>query len=118
LRLRRTRAVPPTNARRGAAGHGGWAYLDFKINGQPQAAKNEWLKTGRDSACFFTPLNTVQDLTIGAAELAVPNDAKKEYGKACESLAAGKIADAEKHLRKATELFPNILRVGSYLAKY
>jgi tetratricopeptide (TPR) repeat protein len=86
---------------------GGWVYLDFKINGQPQAAKNEWLKTGRDSACFFPPLNTVQDLTVGAAELAVPNNAKKEYGKACESLAAGKIADAEKHLRKATELFPN-----------
>ena len=85
---------------------GGWEYLDFKINGQPLAAKNEWLKTGRDSACFFSPLNTVQDLTVGAAELAVPNDAKKEYGKACESLAAGKIADAEKHLRKATELYP------------
>ena len=40
---------------------GGWVYLDFKINGQPQAARSEWLKTGRDSACFFPPLNTVQD---------------------------------------------------------
>jgi len=86
---------------------GDWTYLNIQMNGQPQAAKNEWLKTGRDSACFFPPLNTVQDLTVGPAELAVPNNAKKEYGKACESLAAGKTADAEKHLRKATELFPN-----------
>jgi tetratricopeptide (TPR) repeat protein len=85
---------------------GGWVYLDQKINGQPQSAKNEWLKTGRDSACFFPPLNTVQDLTVGAAELATPSNAKKEYGKACESLAGGKIDDAEKHLRKATELYP------------
>jgi tetratricopeptide (TPR) repeat protein len=85
---------------------GGWVYLDFKINGQPQAARSEWLKTGRDSACFFPPLNTVQDLTVGAAELATPSNAKKEYGKACESLAGGKIDDAEKHLRKATELYP------------
>ena len=85
---------------------GGWQYLDFKMNSQPGAGRTEWLKTGRDSACFFPPLNTVQDLTVGTAELAVPTGAKKEYGKACESLAAGKNADAEKHLRKATELFP------------
>jgi tetratricopeptide (TPR) repeat protein len=51
-------------------------------------------------------LNTVQDLTVGASDLAVPKDAKKEYGKACESLGSGKNAEAEKHLRKATELFP------------
>ena len=86
---------------------GGWVYLDQKINGQPKAAREEWLKTGRDSACFFPPLNTVQDLTVGAAELATPGEAKKEYGKACASLAGGKTEDAEKHLRKATELYPN-----------
>lgn len=85
---------------------GGWQYLDFKFNGQPRAAKTEWLKTGRDSACFFPPLNTVQDVTVGAAELAVPNDAKKEYGKACDALASNKLSDAEKHVRKAIELFP------------
>jgi tetratricopeptide (TPR) repeat protein len=85
---------------------GGWQYLDFKFNSQPQAARSEWMKTGRDSACFFPPLNTVQDVTVGASELAVPKDAKKEYGKACEALAGGKNPDAEKHLRKATELFP------------
>ena len=85
---------------------GGWQYLDFQFNSQPLAAKNEWQKTGRDSACFFPPLNTVQDLTVEAAELGIPSDAKKEYGKACGSLAAGKTADAEKYLRKATELFP------------
>jgi tetratricopeptide (TPR) repeat protein len=81
-------------------------YLDQQINGQPGGAKKEWLTTGRDSACFFPPLNTVQDLSVGATELAVPSNAKKEYGKACESLAAGKIADGEKHLRKAIELSP------------
>jgi tetratricopeptide (TPR) repeat protein len=85
---------------------GGWQYLDFKMNSQPGVARKEWVKTGRDSACFFPPLNSVQDLTVGTAELAVPNAAKKEYGKACESLASGKNDDAEKHLRKAIELFP------------
>ena len=86
---------------------GGWQYLDFKMNSQPGVARKEWVKTGRDSACFFPPLNTVQDVTVEAADLAVPNAAKKEYGKACESLAGGKNDDAEKHLRKATELFPH-----------
>ena len=85
---------------------GGWQFLDFKMNSQPRAARTEWMKTGRDSACFFPPLNTIQDLTVGTAELAVPTGAKKEYGKACESLAAGNNGDAEKHLHKATELFP------------
>jgi tetratricopeptide (TPR) repeat protein len=85
---------------------GGWQYLDFKFNAQPQAARSEWMKTGRDSACFFPPLNTVQDLAVAASELAVPKDAKKEYGKACEALAGRKNVDAEKHLRKATDLFP------------
>jgi tetratricopeptide (TPR) repeat protein len=85
---------------------GGWQYLDFKFNSQPQASRSEWMKTGRDSACFFPPLNTVQDLTVAASELAVPKDAKKDYGKACEALAEGKSADAEKHLRNATDLFP------------
>ena len=32
---------------------GGWEYLDFKINGQPLAAKNEWLKTWQRQCLFF-----------------------------------------------------------------
>jgi len=85
---------------------GGMERMNYQINWQPRAARTEWLKTGRDSACFFPPLNTVQNYSVDAAELAIPSNAKKEYGKACDSLASGKTEDVEKHLRKATEIFP------------
>jgi hypothetical protein len=61
---------------------GGWQYLDFKMNSQPGVARTGWVKTGRDSACFFPPLNTVQDLSVGAAELSVPpNELEQQTSK-------------------------------------
>ncbi len=85
----------------------GLEHLNLEVNMKRSAAMDEWHKTGRDSACFFPPLSTVRDLTVGTAGLMVPKDAKKEYGKACESVLSRKNDDAEKHLRKAVELFPN-----------
>jgi tetratricopeptide (TPR) repeat protein len=85
----------------------GLEHLNLEINMERSSTvKDEWRKTGRDSACFFAPLNTVHDLAVGAATLAVPKDAKKEYGKACEAILAGKNEEAEKYLRKAIEIFP------------
>lgn len=80
--------------------------LDINLRGRQQT-NSEWRKSGRDSSCFFPPLDMVQDAAVGTAGLALPKNAKKEYGKACEVLADNKNDEAEKHLRKAIELFPN-----------
>ena len=85
----------------------GLEHLNLEINMErPSAVKDEWRKTGRESACFFAPLNTVRDLTVATTSLSVPKDAKKEYGKACEAVLSGKNEEAEKYLHKAIEIFP------------
>src|SRR5690242_16861203 len=83
----------------------GLQHLNLEVNMKIGKVRDEWRKTGRESACFFMPLNTVHDLTVGTATLSVPPDAKREYGKACDSVLSGKNEEAEKHLRKAIELF-------------
>jgi len=54
-------------------------------------------------ACFIPPLNSISPATIGVVDLEVPSKARSEYQTACEALHKKKVAEAEKHLRKAVE---------------
>ena len=59
----------------------------------------------REEACFLPPLNSIQTATVGVADLQVPAKARAEFENGCASLRKKKLADAEKHLRKATEQY-------------
>ncbi|MGA7685726.1 MAG: tetratricopeptide repeat protein [Terriglobales bacterium] len=52
-------------------------------------------------ACFLPPLNSVPASTVGVVDLQVPWKPHFEYQSGCDALHKKKIADAEKHLRKA-----------------
>jgi len=56
-------------------------------------------------ACFLPPLNSVSAATIGLVDLQVPWKPQAEYQSGCEALHKKKIADAEKHVRKAIEQY-------------
>jgi tetratricopeptide (TPR) repeat protein len=56
-------------------------------------------------ACFLPPLNSVPAATIGLVDLQVPWKPQAEYQSGCDALHKKKIADAEKHLRKAIEQY-------------
>src|SRR6478752_7949748 len=59
---------------------------------------------GHDT-CLLPPLN--QPLpSVSSVQLQTPAAARKEYQKACSDLKDKKIADAEKHLRKAVRDYP------------
>jgi tetratricopeptide (TPR) repeat protein len=59
--------------------------------------------TTNEYACFLPPLNSVSAATIGLVDLQVPWKPQAEYQSGCDALHKKKIADAEKHLRKAIE---------------
>ena len=52
-------------------------------------------------ACFRPPLNSISPAKIGVVDLQAPSKSQDEYQSACQSLQKNKMADAEKHLRKA-----------------
>ncbi len=54
-------------------------------------------------ACFLPPLNSISAVTVGVVDLQVPWKPRAEYQSGCDALHKKKIADAEKHLRKAVE---------------
>ena len=56
-------------------------------------------------ACFLPPLNSVSPATVGVVDLQVPWKPQYEYQSGCDALRKKKIADAEKHLRKAIEQY-------------
>lgn len=56
-------------------------------------------------ACFLPPLNSVSAATVGLVDLQVPWKPQFEYQSGCDALRKKKIADAEKHLRKAIEQY-------------
>jgi tetratricopeptide (TPR) repeat protein len=60
----------------------------------------------QEDACFLPPLSGVHSTTVGVAALQVPSKARKNYEEACAALKARKVADAEKNLRKAVQLYP------------
>jgi tetratricopeptide (TPR) repeat protein len=59
----------------------------------------------KDDTCLLPPLNEALP-SISAVQLQTPAAARKEYQKACSALKDKKIADAEKHLRKAVREYP------------
>ena len=56
---------------------------------------NSWTESG------------VRSPTVSATRLAVPGKASSEYQKACGAFKGRKLPDAESHLRKAIELYPD-----------
>jgi tetratricopeptide (TPR) repeat protein len=55
--------------------------------------------------CLLPPLNQTRP-SVSSVQLQAPAAAGKEYQKACSDLKDKKIADAEKHLRKAVREYP------------
>jgi tetratricopeptide (TPR) repeat protein len=60
----------------------------------------------KDSTCLLPPLTLVASPTIAAEQLQITAKARKEYHDACVALRKKKVADAEKHLRKAIQHYP------------
>src|SRR5690242_808466 len=55
----------------------GLEHLNLEVNLEKSfRVRDEWHKTDTERSCFFAPLNTVHDLTVGTATLSVPKDAK------------------------------------------
>ena len=59
-----------------------------------------------DASCLLPPLSRVRSPVISAVALAVPTNAQYEYVQACVALSKGKNDSAEKHLRKAVQIYP------------
>lgn len=57
-------------------------------------------------SCLLPPLTLVRSPVVAATALAVPSKAKKEYQSACTALKEKKPESAEKHLRKAVQIYP------------
>src|SRR6516164_4255562 len=55
--------------------------------------------------CLLPPLSGMHSPVISAAALAVPAKSKYEYFEACAALRKGKTDNAEKHLRKALQIY-------------
>ena len=63
-------------------------------------------KTAPDNEnCLLPPLSGMHSPVISAAALAVPAKSKYEYFEACAALRKGKTDNAEKHLRKALQIY-------------
>ena len=60
-------------------------------------------KSSTGNNCFLPPLNGLQAGTIEVADLQVPAKTQMEYADGCAALRKKKIADAERHLRKAVK---------------
>ena len=57
-------------------------------------------------SCLLPPLTLLRSPLVAASTLAAPAKAKKEYFAACAALQEKKTDSAEKHLRKAVQLYP------------
>ena len=60
----------------------------------------------REQTCLLPPLTLAHSPLVTATELQVPAKARKEYSEACALLKKYKSDGAEKHLRKAVEVYP------------
>src|SRR5215469_6281005 len=63
-------------------------------------------KLTKDETCLLPPLRLSTSAAVSARQLQVPANARKEYQQACVALKDAKTADAEKHLRRAAQLYP------------
>ena len=89
--------VPPTEAQ-------GPTALDLSRGNAVLDATGKTVATN-EYACFLPPLNSVSAATVGLVDLQVPWKPQFEYQSGCDALHKKKIADAEKHLRKAIEQY-------------
>ncbi len=62
--------------------------------------------TEKDDICLLPPLTSIKSPTIKVEQLRIAAKARKEYHQACVALKKDKVADAEKHFRKAVEHDP------------
>jgi len=62
-------------------------------------------QTGEKTICSIQPFPGLPG-TVSIASLQIPSKAQKEYADACVALKDNKIPEAEQHLRKATEIYP------------
>jgi tetratricopeptide (TPR) repeat protein len=60
---------------------------------------------GENKLCSLQPFPGMPD-TASVTSLQVPHNAQKEYEAACAALKVNKIPETERHLRKATEIYP------------
>ena len=72
----------------------------------PNAGEQGQKTAEQDSTCLLPPLTLVTSPTIAAEQLQITAKARKEYHDACVALRKKKVADAEKHLRKAVQHYP------------
>jgi hypothetical protein len=72
----------------------------------PNAGEQGQRTAEQDSTCLLPPLTLVTSPTIAAEQLQITAKARKEYHDACVALRKKKVADAEKHLRKAVQHYP------------
>ena len=73
------------------------AQVIFDSNGNPIP------NNAKADNCFLPPLNGLQMLTTGVAELQVPVKTQHEFDEGCAALRGKKALDAELHLRKAVK---------------
>ena len=71
------------------------AKVAFDSDGQPVA------KTPKVDNCFLPPLNGLQIITAGVADLQAQPKTQHEFDEGCGALRSKKVAEAEAHLRKA-----------------
>lgn len=60
-------------------------------------------KEAKADNCFLPPLNGLQAVSVGVADLQIPVKTQREFDEGCTSLRSNKAADAENHLRKAVK---------------
>jgi tetratricopeptide (TPR) repeat protein len=61
---------------------------------------------GKKKVCSFRPFPGMPG-TVSVASLQIPSKAQKEYEEACFALKNNKLPETEKHLHKATEIYPH-----------
>ena len=71
-------------------------------NNSAKAPKN----VVKEETCLLPPLNLSNGAAVSTRQLQVPEHARKEYQQACVALKGKKTVEAEKHLRRAVQLYP------------
>jgi tetratricopeptide (TPR) repeat protein len=62
--------------------------------------------TGENKMCSIQPFPGMAN-SVSVTSLQIPRKAQKEYERACADLKNTKLPEAEQHLHKATEIYPN-----------
>jgi tetratricopeptide (TPR) repeat protein len=78
----------------------------LRIRDMRKDSRSEQKRPPADESCLLPPLSRVHSPVISAVALAVSANAQYEYVQACVALSKGKNDRAEKHLRKAVQIYP------------